>query len=192
MALLVSLHREEGVMTWLYALLMVASLTSVAWLVKPKHIGTRFTRTPPVLARVNSPSREATEAMRQIVLPTGDRYEIPIRSRGHFVLVFDWHVPVRVDGKSFVVTVPKLSTTDFASIPRLLHSLISPLNNTIYAAILHDFLYRNPNDPEVRAIDRATADRMFYWGMRARGVWRVTAGIMYLGVRLGGGGNYIR
>ena len=91
-----------------------------------------------------------------------------------------------------VLTVPKLSATDFASIPRLLHSLISPLNNTIYAAILHDYLYRDPQDPVANAIDRATADRMFYWGMRARGVWRVTAGIMYLGVSLGGKGSYVR
>lgn len=179
-------------MTWLFAFIVVLVLTGLAWAVKPKHIGTRFTRVPPVVARVNTPSANATSEMRRIELPTGDDYLIPAHSRGHFVLVFDWQVPVRIEGKPLIITVPKLSTTDFASIPRPLHSLISPLNNTIYAAILHDYLYRDPKDPVARSIDRATADRMFYWGMRARGVWRVTAGLMYLGVRFGGAGNYIR
>jgi len=176
----------------LYILLVVATVFIAAWLVKPKHVGTRFTRRPPVVARVNTPSRDATDDMRRIELPTSDKYLIPPHSRGHFVLVFDWQVPVRVQGVATVLTIPKLSTTDFASVPRILHSLISPLNNTIYSAILHDYLYRNPADPTARAFDRKTVDGMFYWGMRARGVWRVTAGLMYLGVRLGGASNYVR
>jgi hypothetical protein len=179
-------------MFWLYALLIVATLVALAWLIQPEHVGTRFTRTPPVVARVNTPSHDATDAMRQIELPTGDRYTIPARAKGHFVLVFDWQVPVRVNGTAAVLTIPKLTPTDFASIPRPLHSLISPLNNTIYAAILHDYLYRDPQDAFASALDRATADRMFYWAMRARGVWRTTAGLMYLGVRVGGVASYKR
>jgi hypothetical protein len=170
----------------------VAALAAAAYLVKPEHVGTRFTRTPPVVARVNQPSRDATEEQRLIRLPTGDIYQIPARFRGHFVLVFDWLVPVRVRHAPHRLVIPRLSTTDFASIPRILHSLISPLNNTIYAAILHDYLYRDPQDSYAAALDRATVDRMFYWGMRARGVWRLTAGLMYLGVRLGGKSSYRR
>lgn len=83
-------------------------------------------------------------------------------------------------------------TTDFASIPKILHSLLSPLNNTIYSAILHDYLYCNPTDANASAVARPEADRAFYWGMRACGVWRVTAGLMYLGVRLGGRRSYRR
>ncbi|MBK9111383.1 MAG: DUF1353 domain-containing protein [Nitrospira sp.] len=60
------------------------------------------------------------------------------------MMVFDWHVPIVIDGVEHKLIIPKLATTDFASIPRILHSLISPLNNTIYAAILHDYLYRDP------------------------------------------------
>lgn len=179
-------------MFWLYVLLAVLALIALAWSVRPKHVGTHFTRTPPVVARVNTPSAEATPEMRQVELPTGDHYLIPAHSRGHFVVVYDWKVPVRIDGQPMILTVPKLSKTDFASIPKVLHSLISPLNNTIYAAILHDYLYRDPQDPSASSIDRATVDRMFYWGMRSRGVWRVTAGLMYLGVRLGGARNYVR
>lgn len=177
-------------MNLIYVLLTATLLVSIAWLVKPKHIGIRFTRIPPVIARVNAPSDDATEEMRQIELPTGDHYTIPFQSKGHFVIVYDWRVPVHVNGTTKELVIPKLSTTDFASIPRPLHSLISPLNNTIYAAILHDYLYRDPQDPVASSIDRPTVDRMFYWGMRARGVWRPTAGLMYLGVRLGGSSSY--
>ena len=167
-------------------------LLSIAWLIKPEHVGIRFTRTPPVIARVNTPSANANDRMRLIKLPTGDTYTIPPRSKGHFILVFDWKVPVKVGGIFAILKIPKLATTDFASIPRPLHSLISPLNNTIYAAILHDYLYRNPDDLFASSLDRGTIDRMFYWGMRARGVWRLTAGLMYLGVRIGGSSSYRR
>lgn len=179
-------------MVWLCVLLAVTALVAIAWLIKPEHVGTRFTRTPPVVARVNAPNADAKPEMLLLKLPTGDQYTIQPGSRGHFILVFDWKVPVRINGKGVVLTVPKLSPTDFASIPRLLHSLISPLNNTIYAAILHDYLYRDPQDSFASSLDRKTVDRMFYWGMRARGVWRPTAGLMYLGVRLGGSLSYKR
>lgn len=186
-----TIQKVKG-MVWLYVLLVVTALVAIAWLIKPEHVGTRFTRTPPVVARVNAPSPDAKPESLLLTLPTGDQYMIQPGSRGHFILVFDWKVPVRIKGKGIVLTVPKLSTTDFASIPRLLHSLISPLNNTIYAAILHDYLYRDPQDPFASSLDRKTVDRMFYWGMRARGVWRPTAGLMYLGVRLGGIFTYKR
>ena len=172
--------------------LIVVVTAGVAWCIKPKHVGTAFTATPPVLARVNSPSADATPEMRTVHLPTGDSYIIPPKSHGHFVMVYDWAVPVRIEDVAQVLTVPKLSTTDFASIPRVLHSLISPLNNTIYAAILHDYLYRNPADAVANKLDRETVDRLFYWAMRARGVFRLTAGLMYVGVRMGGSSSYMR
>lgn len=176
----------------LLPLFAVATFLIAAYGVKPKHIGIGFTRIPPVVARVNAPSRDATDQQRAIQLPTGDTYVIPARSRGHFVVVFDWTVPVTVDGEKARLTVPKLSTTDFASIPRVLHSLISPLSNTVYAAILHDYLYSDPRDAFAAKLSRHAADRIFYWGMRARGVWRLTAGVMYLGVRAGGASSFKR
>ena len=103
-----------------------------AYLIEPRHVGIRFSRTPPVVARVNAPSKNATDDQRVISLPTGDTYQIPACVRGHFVMVFDWHVPIVIDGVEHKLIIPKLATTDFASIPRILHSLISPLNNTIY------------------------------------------------------------
>lgn len=179
-------------MIWTLLFLTVGGILTISWFVKPKHVGIRFTRSPPVVARVNTPRDDASEQSRRIELPTGDSYTIPVGIRGHFILVFDWSVPVHFESVSSTVTIPKLSTTDFASIPRPLHSLLSPLNNTIYAAILHDYLYRDPKDAFSASLDRATIDRMFYWGMRARGVKRITAGLMYLGVRLGGSSSYKR
>jgi hypothetical protein len=170
----------------------LAALLVLSYFTRPRHLGVRFTKMPPVLARINTPSDDATDTMRRVDLPTGDSYTIPARSRGQFVTVFDWPVVVLMGDARVRLTVPKLCTTDFASIPRPLHSLISPLTNTIYGAILHDYLYRAPADPVAHAISRKDADRIFYWGMRMRGVRRTTAGLMYLGVRLGGRGSYRR
>jgi hypothetical protein len=176
----------------LTAIALIGVICLAAIIVKPPHIRVRFTKRPPVVARVNTPSRDASELQRTVYFPTGDKYIIPSGTRGHFVMVFDWKVPVWQAGHSAVLTIPKLTTTDFASIPRALHSLLSPLNNTIYAAIVHDYLYRDPDAPEAAAITKEAADRILYWGMRARGVRRLTAGLMYLGVALGGHSSYKR
>lgn len=173
-------------------IVIVCVICLVAVLIKPKHIKIPFSATPPVVARVNAPSFGATEKQRTVHLPTGDKYIIPAGSHGHFVMVFEWEVEVWLDGHEDKIVIPKLATTDFASIPMYLHSLISPLNNTIYAAIIHDYLYRDPEAANAGVIDKATADRIFYWGMRARGVKRLTAGLMFLGVWLGGKSSYVR
>ena len=172
--------------------LTVTAVLAAGYMTKPRRLPIYFTKVPPVMARVNTPSKKATEKQRTINLPTGDNYVIPLGVRGHFVMVFDWRVSIEINGKRHYIVVPKLSTTDFASIPRVLHTSISPLNNTIYSAILHDYLYRNPEDFFFHALPRKTIDRIFYWGMRVRGVKRVTAGIMYLGVRIGGVASYQR
>ncbi len=65
-------------MAWLLNFLRIrCALACIAWATKPKHIGTRFTRIPPVVARVNTPPHGATPEMRRINLPTGDQYLIP-------------------------------------------------------------------------------------------------------------------
>ena len=171
---------------------LIGLICFAALFVKPRHLRIRFTKRPPVVARVNTPSQNANFKQRTVYLPTGDKYVIPEGCRGHFVMAFEWKVPVFVSGKSIVLTIPKLATTDFASIPRVLHSLLSPLNNTIYAAIVHDYLYRDPIAPSAAAIDKDTADLILYWGMRARGVNRMTAGLIYLGVLIGGRSSYKR
>lgn len=179
-------------MGWLIFGALLTICIATASLVKPSHVVIKFTKTPPVLARINTPSSKASESTRTIKLPTGDIYIIPPHSRGHFLLIYDWKVPIAIQNNSITLTIPKLAATDFASIPRPLHSLISPLSNSIYAAIVHDYLYRDPSDPVAREFSRKIADRVFYWAMRVRGVSRITAGIMYLGVRIGGTHSYVR
>lgn len=156
---------------------------------------------PPGFAWINSPypgweRQEDAEARRTHALTNGQEYVVPAGSRGHFVMLDDWRVRCKFPGKDGdrwgTIMVRHGTTTDFASIPRFLHSLLSPLNNTVYGAVLHDYLYRNPSDEYAHSISRAEADRLFYRAMLGCGVWPLTAKVMYLGVRLGGGGAYRR
>lgn len=156
---------------------------------------------PPGFAWINSPypgweQQENAEERRTHALTNGEDYVVPAGSRGHFVLLDDWRVRCKFPSENRdawgTVMVRRMTTTDFASIPRVLHSLLSPLNNTVYGAVLHDYLYRNPSDEYARSISRAEADRLFYRAMLGCGVWPLTAKLMYLGVRIGGGGAYTR
>ncbi len=160
---------------------------------RPKHIGIGTgLHIPPAFSWINKPNEKWSEEKRTIVLQNGSKYIIPISKSGHFVMLYDWEVKYRLDGKECILTIPSNATTDFASIPKPLQSLISPLSNTVYAAVLHDYLYRNPIDAEANSISRANADRIFYWSMMARGVWKITAIGMYLGVRIFGNTSYKR
>lgn len=161
------------------------------FLLKPKFSYVDFMDVPG-FARINTPKEDWNDDQRTRQLPNGDSYLIPNGKKGHFVMLYDWVVSCRFATEDVILTVPKGSTTDFASFPRILHSLISPLNNTIYAATLHDYLYRNPDNPAASSVNRSDADRVYYWGMRACGVWGITAIIMYIGVRLGGRLSYKR
>ena len=79
------------------------------------------------------------------------------------------------------VTVPKGTTTDFASIPRLLWPIFPPDGRRyMRAAIVHDYLYRTGKAP------RALADQMFLMLMTQDGVpwWKRT--LMFWAVRLFG------
>lgn len=182
-------------MSLFFALLIIAigigGILVLAWLVNPQRVRVDFPN-PPGFARINTPHPKWTKAQRTRHLPNGDTYVIPPNIRGHFVVLADWPVECNFREKRVALTVPRGAITDFASIPNFLHSLLSPLNNTIYAAVLHDYLYRDPHAPEASAVSRADADRAFYWGMRACGVRRHTAGLMYIGVKAGGRGSYKR
>ena len=83
------------------------------------------------------------------------------------------------------ITVPKGFSCDGASVPRFLWGLISPAVHpqTIAAAILHDYMYRN--HPE--GWTRYQADAIFYAISRTDGLkcWR--AGLAWLGLRIFGG-----
>lgn len=91
---------------------------------------------------------------------------------------------VTIDDKKY--TVPKDFETDLASIPRLLWPIFAPQYSGFVApAILHDYLYRCPND-----ITRQYADEVLYSALITENVTPFTASKFYLGVRLFGGSHF--
>lgn len=176
-------------------LIGVVGLTSLILLaslfVKPRHIHIDFPF-PPGFARINTPREDWDATRRTVSLSNGDRYIIPEKAKGHFVLLHDWHVECGSGKNKVTYCLPRGASTDFASIPRILHSLVSPISNSVYAAVLHDYVYRNPSDPVAKSTSKSDADRLFYWGLRACGVNRITAGLMFIGVTVGGKASYKR
>ena len=96
---------------------------------------------------------------------------------------------VLADDDERVITVPAGYTTDFASIKVLhnaflfvLFALVSGYGN--YAATVHDWLY------EHGSLTRNEADAVLYRALRAEGVARWRAWLMWAGVRIGGAKQY--
>lgn len=84
------------------------------------------------------------------------------------------------------ITVPKGFSCDGMSVPRFLWGIVSPSihHDTIAAAIIHDYFYRN--HARLYGLIRKNADKIFYAVMRSDGVpvWRAL--LAYIGVRLFG------
>ncbi len=83
-------------------------------------------------------------------------------------------------GRHDLFVVPSGFVTDFASVPRVLWSLIPTYGRYTKAAVLHDYLVRE------RAISRCDADGLFRRVMREMGVGYVRRRMMWAGVRWGG------
>lgn len=91
---------------------------------------------------------------------------------------------VIIDDRKYII--PKGFETDLASVPRLLWPIFAPQYSGFVApAILHDYLYRCPND-----ITRNFADEVLYSALLAENVTPFTASKFYLGVRLFGGSHF--
>lgn len=87
------------------------------------------------------------------------------------------------------IVVPAGFTTDFASIPRFLWSVLPPAGAYGKAAVVHDFLYRTRGP-----WTRGEADAVLKEAMGVSGVGWFTRQTIWLGVRTGGhfvfkGGN---
>lgn len=82
-------------------------------------------------------------------------------------------------GKKLIV--PEGFITDFASIPRPLWAILPRDGSYQPAAILHDWLYSQPDFP------RWIADRIFLEAMKACGTWRAVRFTIFAAVRLFGG-----
>lgn len=82
------------------------------------------------------------------------------------------------------IAVARGFETDFASVPRLpvVFDLVGAYGHA--AATLHDWLYSSGLVP------RKSADRIFREALRATGIARWRAWLMWAGVRLGGSSHY--
>lgn len=102
--------------------------------------------------------------------------------------------PLIHDGPAGSFTVPAGFVTDFASVPRLLWSVIAPTGRHSRAAVIHDFLYATKppvsyqkDDVSVRMpLARSQADSAFYWAMIGDEVPKARAWVMWAAVRLFG------
>lgn len=75
--------------------------------------------------------------------------------------------PLTLQVDKVKVTVPKDFQTDFASIPKLFWSFLSPIDRYTRAAIVHDWLYIyhkviRTTDTKESTITRKEADDIFY------------------------------
>jgi hypothetical protein len=86
------------------------------------------------------------------------------------------------------VVVPASYVTDFASIPKAVHFIISPFGKHAEAAVVHDWLYTlgKPGDRKGRRI----ADKAFVKALRLLDVNWFKRQIMFWAVRFGGGAGY--
>lgn len=85
------------------------------------------------------------------------------------------------EGSEEVYEVPKGFETDFASVPRLLWSLVGhPAGPYAPAAVLHDWLYATA------PVSRSRADSLFLEAMAVLQVRWTQRWALYLGVRIGG------
>ena len=90
------------------------------------------------------------------------------------------------------VVIPTGFFTDFASVPRVLWSLLPPTGPYGKAAVVHDWLYQNPelldySEPcDPMPLSRSDCDTVFFEAMGVLSVGNWTRGAVYSGVRVGG------
>lgn len=89
--------------------------------------------------------------------------------------------PVKYIYNNITYTIPKLFLFDGLSIPRFLFPLIADEGDFIYAACIHDYLYRTGKS------SRKLADEIFKEVLLERGVNKIISNILYRVVRIFGG-----
>ncbi|CAJ1808628.1 DUF1353 domain-containing protein [Aeromonas veronii] len=91
-----------------------------------------------------------------------------------------------VHTKAIAFDIPKGTTTDLASVPRIFWNMIAPFGLHTAAAVAHDYLYRTAK----MKVQREQADNVFLELMLRAGVSPFKAHLMYKGVRLFGSGSF--
>lgn len=89
------------------------------------------------------------------------------------------------------VVAPSGMDTDFASVPRLVWSYLSPEDPCIlYGSIIHDHLYQRGGRSRDRVFSRAEADELLREAMIVCGARHSQAAVVYRVLRLFGGKNW--
>lgn len=103
-----------------------------------------------------------------------------------------YHVLADSQVQEYNLVIPEGFVTDFASVPRILWPLFPPYGRAMPASILHDYIYTvHPKEVELTPeVERYWADRLFYIAMRAIGIGKFQAKLMYWAVRWFGGSRY--
>jgi len=102
---------------------------------------------------------------------------------GKWRLVHPFEYHVGDEASDEIISVPVGFVTDFASIPRVFWSILSPYGRHGKAAVVHDYLYATNKD-----YDRKQSDDIFKEAMVVLGVNWLKRGIMYNAVRWFAGG----
>lgn len=89
------------------------------------------------------------------------------------------------------ITAPAGMLTDFASVPRLVWTYLSPEDPCIlYGSIIHDWLYQQGGRLPLRRLTRAECDAVLREAMLASGARPTQAAVVYRVLRLFGAGNF--
>lgn len=116
----------------------------------------------------------------EVLSGSGFLTEVAVRGTGpgYWMLL----EPLVYEGNTDLFTVPVGFHTDFASVPRLLRSIVSETGVHTRAAVLHDFLGR-----EQRHITQRDADGIFRRVLREAGIGFTLRWLMWAAVRFGSG-----
>ncbi|WP_226456940.1 DUF1353 domain-containing protein [Pseudomonas sp. AF03-9] len=93
------------------------------------------------------------------------------------VFVVIYPLRYRVEQTAYVIEVPRGFITDLASIPRALWWWESPLDRSMAAAIVHDYLYWD------QTCTKDEADAVLFIAMKENGVSKLTRNGVYAGVK---------
>lgn len=96
----------------------------------------------------------------------------------------EFPIQVKLSNGSFI-KVDQGFITDFASVPRFLHSIITPIGRHKLPAIIHDYLYTN------HTMSRKDSDQEFLkWLMKKDPKRTIKNRLMFYAVRLFGAKRY--
>ncbi|WNW11238.1 DUF1353 domain-containing protein [Pseudomonas sp. DTU_2021_1001937_2_SI_NGA_ILE_001] len=101
-------------------------------------------------------------------------------AKGEWVLMSDFRYQA-ADGT--IYTAPKYFITDLASTPWIVKPLLSGIEDRA-CGVIHDLLYCDNRLP------RVVCDALFYEMLLVAGADKKRAGLMHLGLRVGGGPRY--